>query len=428
MHHFAIIALLLTALIGMPAPAGAQGQAPGAAAPAQDQQRIVALVNDEVISLRDINQRSRVIMATARLPDTPEVMRAVREQAMRSLIDERLQMQEAKRRGISVSQQELDSAIALIERQFGIPAGRFEDFAQRSGIDPAIFIAQVRAELTWARMVRARLNATVTVTDQEIDEQIAKLRSLAGQTEELISEILVPVDNPDQEEPQRQTAQRIVEQLRAGASFPAMARQFSRGTTATNGGEVGWIQRGTLPEEVEQVIAQMNKGDISDPIRSIGGYQIIALRDRRRIAMPGAGDSRVTLKQILFPLGQAPNPADVQAAIARAQETRARIDSCEAVDAVIEELKTPGSGSLGTLRLDDLPEAFRQPVSQLNVNETTQPVQTPQGIRLFTLCAREESGSFDRNQVRQSLLMRRAELLAQRYIRELRRDATIEFR
>ena len=423
MHRLVLIAILLTGLAGMPALAQGQGAASG-----QDQQRIVALVNDEVISLRDVNQRSRVIMATARLPDTPEVMRAVREQAMRSLIDERLQMQEAKRRGISISQQELDSAIALIERQFGVPAGRFEDFAQRSGIDPAIFINQVRAELTWARMIRARLSATVTVTDQEVDEQIAKLRSSAGQTEELISEILVPVDNPDQEEPQRQTAQRIVEQLRAGASFPAMARQFSRGTTAANGGEVGWVQRGTLPEEVEQVIARMDKGDISDPIRSIGGYQIVALRDRRRMAMPGAEDSRVTLKQILFPLSQMPNPADVQTAIAKAREVRGRIRTCEDVDVVVAELKAPGSGSLGTLRLGDLPEAFRQPVSQLNVNETTEPVQTPQGIRLFTLCAREESGSFDRNQVRQNLLMRRAELLAQRYIRELRRDATIEFR
>lgn len=416
MRHL-IALLLLFGLMGSPA----LGQG-------QDQQRIVALVNDEVISLRDINQRARVIMTTARLPDTPEVQRAVREQAMRSLIDERLQMQEAKRRGLSVSQQELDNAIGLIERQLGIPAGRFEQFAERSGIDPNIFINQVRAELTWARMIRARMSATVTVTDQEVDEAIAKLRSSAGQTEELISEILVAVDNPDQEEPQRQAAQRIVEQLRGGASFPAMARQFSRGTTAANGGEVGWVQRGTLPEEVDSALARMNKGDISEPIRSIGGYHIVALRDRRRIAMPGAEDAKVTLKQLLIPLPQTPSPADVQSAMARAQAIHGRIRSCEDVDAIVQELKTPGSGDLGTLRLGDLPEAFRQPIGQLKVNETTQPVQAPQGIRLFTLCGREDSTALDRNQVRQNLLMRRAELLAQRYIRELRRDATIEFR
>lgn len=412
MHRLIALFMLLIGLVGAPAHG-------------QDQQRIVALVNDEVISLRDITQRLRVIMATARLPETPEVIRAVREQAMRSLIDERLQMQEAKRRGISVSQQELDNAISAIERQLGIPAGRFEEFAQRSGIDPNAVIAQVRAELTWARMVRARLLATTTVTDQEVDEAIAKLKSSAGQTEELISEILIPVDTPDQEEPQRQTALRVIEQLRGGASFPALARQFSRGTTAANGGEVGWVQRGTLPEEIDAVIARMNKGDISDPIRTVGGYQIVALRDRRQITLPGAQDTKVTLKQILLPL---PTSGDVQATMAQAQAARADIRSCDDVEGLAERLKAPGSGSLGTLRLGDLPEAFRQAVSNLNVNETSLPIQTPRGIHLFTLCGKEESNAFDRNQIRQNLLVRRAELLAQRYIRELRRDATIEFR
>lgn len=413
MHRLIALLVLLIGLAGIPAHG-------------QDQQRIVALVNDEVISLRDITQRLRIIMATARLPDNPEVIRAVREQAMRSLIDERLQMQEAKRRGISISQQELDNAISAIERQLGVPAGRFEEYAQRSGIDANAVMAQVRAELTWARMVRGRLMATTTVTDQEVDEAIAKLRSSAGQTEELISEILIPVDSPDQEEPQRQTALRIIEQLRNGASFPALARQFSRGTTAANGGEVGWVQRGTLPEEIDSVVSRMNKGDISEPIRTVGGYQIVVLRDRRQIALPGAQDTRVTLKQILLPLEG--NGGDVQAVMARAQSVRGEIRSCDDIEGIAERLKAPGSGSLGTLRLGDLPEAFRQAVSNLNVNETSEPVQTPRGVHLFTLCAKEESNAFDRNQIRQNLMVRRAELLAQRYIRELRRDATIEFR
>lgn len=415
MLRLVIYLILLTGLIGD-------------LAHSQDQQRIVALVNDEVISLRDVTQRTRAIMATARLPNSPEVLRAVREQAMRSLIDERLQMQEAKRRGISVQQQDVDKAIGVIERQLGIPAGRFEEFAERSGVDPNALISQVRAELTWARMIRARLMATVTISDAEIDEAIAKLRSSAGQIEELISEILIPVDNPDQEEPQRQTALRIIEQLRAGASFPALARQFSRGTTAANGGEVGWVQRGTLPEEVETVVAGLKKGEISEPIRTVGGYQIVLLRDRRQIAMPGAEETKVTLKQILLPLPQNAKTEEVQSAMSLAQTVRSEIRSCDDVERIAEKLKAPGSGSLGTLRLGDLPEAFRQAVSALDVNQTSQPIQTPRAVHLFTLCGKEETNAFDREQIRQTLLLRRAELLAQRYIRELRRDATIEFR
>ncbi|HEX6956534.1 MAG TPA: peptidylprolyl isomerase [Ferrovibrio sp.] len=400
----------------------------GISAYGQEQQRIVALVNDEVISLRDVTQRMRIIMATSHLPNTPEVLRAVREQAMRSLIDERLEMQEAKRRGISVSQQDLDTAINSVERQLGIPNGRLEEFTKRADIDADALISQIRAELTWARMIRSRLLATVTVTDQEIDERIEKMKSMAGQTEDLIAEILIPVDSPDQEEPQRQTALHILQQLRNGASFPALARQFSRGTTAANGGDVGWVPRGTLPEEVEAVVAKMNKGDISEPIRTVGGYQIIFLRDRRRMAMPGAEETKVTLKQILLPLPENAPQNAIQAAMASARQARGNIHSCDDVEAVAQQLKAPGSGSLGTLRLGDLPPAFRNAVSNLAINQTSEPVQMPKAIHLFTLCGKEEHGAFDRNQIRQNLLLRHAELLAQRYIRELRRDATIEFR
>lgn len=395
---------------------------------AQDLQRIVAVVNDEVISLRDITERSRIIIATARLPDNADVRRAVREQALRSLIDERLQMQEAKRRGISITQGEVDAAVAQIERQMNIPPGRFEEFTTRAGIDPNMIINQVRSELTWTRMVRSRLMSSTTTTDQEIDEAIAKLRSAAGQTEELLSEILIPVDSPDQEEVQRQNALQILQQARAGASFPALARQFSRGTTAANGGDVGWVQRGTLAEEVERAVAGLQPGQISEPIRTVGGYLLVALRDRRRIAMPGSEDSRVTLKQILLPLPQNARNEDVQAAVATATQAQAQIGSCDDVETVAAKFNAPGSGSLGTLRMGDLPPAFRQAISGLAVNQTSAPVPTPRAVHLFTVCDLEQATAFDRDQIRQTIMLRKAEQLAQRYIRELRRDATIEFR
>lgn len=395
---------------------------------AQDQQRIVALVNDDVVSLRDVNERSRIIMATTRLPDNPEIRRAVRDQALRSLIDERLQQQESKKRGITATQQDIDNAVAQVERQMNIPAGRFEEFAERAGIDSAAAISQIRSELTWTRMIRARVAAQVTITEAEIDEAVAKLRNNVGQTEDLLSEILVPVDSPDQEEPQRQLALRIIEQIKSGSSFPALARQFSRGTTAASGGDVGWVQRGTLSEEVEAAVAKLEKGDISDPIRTIGGWDILVLRDRRRIAMPGVEETRVTLKQLLLPLPQNAPAADIEAAVTKANGARGGIRSCDDVERVAEQLQATGSGSLGTLRLGDLPENFRQAVLPLKVNETSEPVRASRAVHLFTLCAREEASGINRQDIRQSLMIRRAELMAQRYIRELRRDATIEFR
>lgn len=412
--------VLLGLAIGVaPGPAGAQQQ---------DQQRIVALVNDDVISMRDLVERTRVIMVTGNLPDTPEVRRAVRDQAMRSLIDEHLEMQEAKKRGISITQADVDSAIARLEEQNHIPSGRFEEFARRAGIDPQSIIDQIRTELTWVRMVRSRLNATTVVTDEEINEAIAKLKASVGQTEDLLSEILVPVDSPDQDESQRQTALNIIEQLHKGASFPALARQFSRGTTAAAGGDMGWVTRGILPEEAETVVAKMDKGDISPPIRTVGGWQIILLRDRRKVALPGVEDTQVTLKQILLPLPANATQADIQATVSLANTVRPNIRSCDDVEPMAAQLKAQGSGSLGTLRLGDLPPNFQQAISPLKVNETSQPVVAARAVHMFTLCGKDEPKAFDRNQIRQRLLVRKAEQLAHRYLQDLRREATIEFR
>ena len=155
MHRLIALALLLVGLAAVPVIGPVR---------AQDQQRIVALVNDEVVSQRDLNERMRIILATTRLPDNnPEILRAVREQALRSLIDDRLQMQEAKKRGISMSQQDLDTAIAAVERQMNIPPGRFDEFMHRGGIDPSAVTSQIRTELTWGRMVRGRTGAQACV-------------------------------------------------------------------------------------------------------------------------------------------------------------------------------------------------------------------------------------------------------------------------
>lgn len=423
----------LATLLLVPAVLSALFLAPLAAPPAaaQDGLRIVAIVNDDVVSLRDVNERLKVVFATTGIPDTPETRRQLREQVLRLLIDERLQAQESKRRNFTVPQEEVDRAIAQMERQMNIPAGRFEDFAQRRGMDPAVLINQIRAELTWGRLVRARFNATNTISEAEIDEAIAKLRSTAGQTEVLLSEILVGVDSPDKEEEARQTAQRIVAQLRqTPAAFPALARQFSRGTTAANGGDLGWVSPSILADDLEAAVDRLERGSISEPIRAAGGFYVLALRDRRRITLPGAGDAKLTLKQILLQLPANAPPAEVESTLALARTVREGITGCDDIEAMAKELKAPGSGSLGTVRLADLPENFRSAVADVPAGQVSEPVATPRAVHLFAVCNREggETDGIDRNAVRNRIFVRRVELMAQRYMQDLRRDATIELR
>lgn len=391
--------------------------------------RILAIVNDEVVSVRDVAERMRMTLLTTGIPNTPEIQRQLREQSLRVLVDERLYMQEAKRRNFTLPQEEIDRAVENIERQMNVPAGRFEQAVQRMGLDPKAFIDNIRANLTWGRLVRGRYFSTNTITEQEVDEAVERLRARAGQTEELVSEILIPVDSPDQEESAKQTAEQVLEQLRTRGNFSALARQFSRGPTAANGGDIGWVARGTLPDEQEEALAKLERNSFSDPIRSTGGYYIFGLRDRRRVAEASAQDIKLTLSQIMIGLAPNAQAAEVETAMALARTVRESISKCEDVEPLAKELKAQGSGSLGTVRLADLPENFRNAVKDVQPNETSQPVATPRAVHIFTVCERDEPKSgIDRTQVRNSIAQQRIALMSQRYLQDLRRDATIEFR
>ena len=396
---------------------------------AQEAQRIAAIVNDEVVSLRDLDRRIDLTIITANLANTPPVRQRLREQVLRSLVDERLQQQEATRRNITVSDEELDQQIAGLEQQNRIPDGRFEEYLKTNGIDKDTVMTQLRAELAWTKLVRQRLVPTIIVSDTEIEALVSKLKSTVGQNENLLAEILIAVDSPEQEEEAKRSATQLLEQIRGGANFTVVARQFSKGTTAAAGGDIGWIQPGALPEEIEAAVKTLNPGDISEPVRAAGGYYIIALRDRRQIQIGNTDDTKLTLKQIVLPLSATATAADIQSQMDLARTITESISGCADIDSVGQELQSTESGDLGTVRLGDLPVQLRNAVATLKADQISAPVQTPQSVRLLAVCKRVDVDSgIDNERIRSNLVVQRATMLQRRYLRDLRRDAVVELR
>jgi peptidyl-prolyl cis-trans isomerase SurA len=403
----------------------------GAPAAAQDLQRIAAIVNDEVISSLDVQRRLELVMISTGLRDTSEVRRRLEPQVLRSLIDERLQFQEATRRNVAVTEADVARAFAQLERQNGIPPGRIDDYLRSRGISKEALIQQLRAEIAWGKLIRSRIAPTILIGDDEVRAALNRIRSSAGQSEDLVAEIFVAVDAPDQDEEARRTAVRLIEQIGAGAPFAAVARQFSQGVTAAAGGEVGWVQPGTLPEEIDAALKRMNKGDVSEPIRAPGGYYIIQLRDRRRVTPGAAAEAQVTLKQVMLPLPAGGGEREVAATIERARAAAQEIRGCDDVERVGQHVGAPQSGSLGTVRLSDLPAPFRDAVAALGAGQVSQPVRSPQGVHLLVVCERRDAGGQggpDPEQLRQRLAESRVSMLARRYLRDLRRDAVVEIR
>lgn len=400
-------------------------------ASAQAVLRVAAIVNDDVISIYDLEMRLQFVLRSAQLPDNPENRRRLANQVLRSLVDERLQIQEATKSNVTASDADFQRAFRFLEQQNGIPPGRLDEFLRSEGVDKDTLMTQLRADIVWNKLMLARMRSSADVGDEEIDEAMRQIQKSAGKTENLVSEIFLPVDSPDQEEDVRRTAQRLVEQIRGGAAFNAVARQFSRGATAAQGGDVGWVIPGQLSDEVDRVAVEIPLNQVSEPIRTLGGYYLIAVRERRQGVNPGQPTSVIDLKQVLLAMPpNAPQP-EVERNQALARTIQQATGGCAQVEAVAKQNNASDAGALGKLRLEDIPENFRQAVSNAPVGKLVGPVRTNAGLHLLMVCGRETAqapGLPSREQVSERLMQRRIGMFSRRYLRDLRRTAIVEVR
>ena len=285
----ALLVLALLPMILLPA-----GRASG-----QESIGIAAVVNNEAISIPDLLARIDIAVVASRLRASEDLRRQLAPQVLRSLIDERLKVQEAERLGVTVSEAEMADARRTVEQRNGIAAGGLDDFLRRQGLDVTAVTDQLRAEILWSKLVRGRLGAAVSVGEGEIDEALAQLEANRGRPEYRVAEIFLAVESREREDEVRAAATSLYDQLIAGAGFGQIASQFSQSATAAVGGDVGWVLEGELPREIEAVISQLEPGSVAPPVRAFDGYYIVSLIDRRTVLSDAsaAGPDRQAIRQ-----------------------------------------------------------------------------------------------------------------------------------
>lgn len=398
---------------------------------AQDAIRIVAVVNDEMISGFDLDQRIRLITGGGNLPNSAEQRKRLATQVLRSMIDERLQLQEAKRLNIKVEPKELEEAYARIEQQNNVPPGQLAERLKSEGMNIESLEAQVEAALVWTKVVRRRGARFAIVSDDEIDETLARIKENANKPSHLISQIFLPVDSPQDEAQVLNNAQRLLEELRQGAAFPSLASQFSQDSSARDGGNMGWVQVGQMPPEVDNVLMQMPVGAVSTPIRSAEGYHIVALRDRREpMAAASDDDVQVSLQQILVPIPASARPEEAASQRALAQTLTETINGCEDMDKAAREMGSQASGGTGLLRVGEMAPELRKSVLDLKVGQPSKPLPTEGGVRILMVCERKDPPSNlpSRQDVQRMLTEQKMEMQARRFLRDLRQTAFVDIR
>ena len=401
----------------------------GAATPkATDVERIAAIVNDQIISEYDLEQRIDLVKTVTRVPDDPADLKRLQTQVLQNMVDEKLQLEEAKKKDVSVSDKEIQDALLDLGRQNNMPDAQFAQFLKSLGPARISLANQIHAEIAWNKLLRKTIR--VEVGDDEVQAVLDRLKANAGQFEYLVAEIFLISDSPSKDQEVHQTAMRLVNQIRDGSPFQAIARQFSESATAANGGVVGWIQQGQMDPDVESVVTKMRVKDISDPIKTTGGYYIVDLMDRRRILSADPRDTQFTLKQIAIQY-KADTPKDQLKTIGSGLESVAKgITSCDQVPQVAKSIGTEDFGDIGTVRAGDLPENMQDAVMNLQAGQATSPIQSDNTFRILVVCERKdpEFRMPSHDEIENNLFNQRLSMLARRYLRDLRRDAIVDYK
>lgn len=397
---------------------------------AQQVQRIAAIVNDDIISQYDLNSRIRLVIVSSQIPDNKRIRRQITPQVLRSLIDERLQIQEAKRRNISVTKKDMVRSITRIEKQNKVPKGGFNRFLEKNNIEAQTVRDQLRANIAWSKLIGRRLQPRISVGPDEIDSALERLKRDRGKLQYRIAEILLTVDSPDDEIRVRKTAQGLVRQIGKGARFGALARQFSRSATAAVNGDLGWVSASDLAPELRKIVPKMKERSVAGPIKTLNGLRIIYLAKTRKNAAPDKSKIKVDLKQIFLPIPKNAVPNEVASQIDLAKTVRESVSGCKDMIALSKEVHSPRPTTLGKFSLAELSPGIRKAVTGLEIGEASQPVRMPDGFLLLMVCERNEPKSQlpSREQIGDQLTRQRLDMMSRRYLRDVRSRAVVDIR
>lgn len=427
-------ALAAIAIVLASAAASAQrGPAQGTAAQGAPSQglRVVARVNDDAITDFDLSQRVLFAIKTSGLTDSPDLRQRMAQQMLRQMIDERLQVQDSKRLGVKPTEGEIQNRYSEIERSAGMARGQFRQYLQSVGVAPDIATQQIEAQIAWGKIIRRRVRSQVDVSEAEIDDALARMRANVGKTETRVAEIFVPVDRADSVDEGKRSADRIMEQLRRGAPFAAVAQQFSQGASAASGGDLGWVLPGSLDPALDAALDRIQPRSYSEPIRSGAGWHILYVVDRRPFAASRPDEARLNLVQMTLALPPNASPDETNRATQEAQKALAGVKQCSDLHVQARQVKGATSGDLNNIRVGDLagnPQMYDQ-IPKLAPGGTAGPFRVAEGLQVVSLCSKAGGdGLPTRDAISQQLLLQKLEAAGRRYMRDLRRQATIDIK
>jgi peptidyl-prolyl cis-trans isomerase SurA len=395
-----------------------------------DRRTATAIVNGFVITGTDIDMRVALVTAASDAAISEEEMLRLRVQVLRNLIDETLKIQAAAAAEMEVKREEVEQTYQQLAAQnFGSDPKKMDEYLLSIGSSPASLKRQIEGEAAWENLLRRNIMPFVNVSAEEVNDSLKRMNEAKGTDEYRLGEIFLSATSENRAAVLA-NAQQIVQQLQQGGSFVAYARQYSEATTAVVGGDLGWVRLGQLPPQLAAAARTMSSGQLQGPIEIPGGFSILYLINKRQVLMADPNEAVLNLKQIsiMFPAGV--TQAQAEAKVTEFGNFADSLRGCADVEA--------GAAKIGAevvtndqIKAEVLPPQLRDIILNLQIGQTTPPFGNIQeGVRVFMLCGRDDpkdAGAPTFAAVMDQLEEERVNKRAQRFLRDLRNDAYIEY-
>ena len=389
------------------------------AAGAYAQTGIVAVVNDDVISKLDYEQRLAFVKAVGGLDVSKKENK---ERMLRLMIDERLKRQDAAYYGVSVGKDELQNAVDITMRQNGTTQEEMTKRLKEKGVPFSVLQDQIETDLLFVKTIRKIAGQRSEISEAEIKSRLKEIENRTKEKQYLISEIFLPVDEENNDAAVYGQAVKIVMKIKSGASFESMAQQYSKAPSAKNGGLLGWMAESSLEPEAKEELALTETGQITTPVRTKTGYALYAVRAVRMPEDVKEQDA-YHIAQILIPPS---SPEERRKLLQKISLTKG---SCLKFISLAQSEKKTLKVDLGNIPLTELPQPILDLLNKTPLTEPTDPLKINEGELVFMACSKEKISTLpSEERLRDQIETKRLEKIAERRLRELRREAITEIR
>ncbi len=386
----------------------------------QDIQSIAVIVNDEVISKYDVNQRVKLVLVTSGIPATEENIKRIEEQAIKALINEKIQIQEAIKLEVPESPEEINLMLENIARSNQTTAEGILESITSQGVNSETLLDQIKSELLWNKIVRGRFGSYINISEEEVNIIYNRTIQNINNSQYDISEIFIGFENENEEKEAKDLSEKLIEQLRNDISFEPVAQQFSQAPSSGQGGLIGWVSEGQLDPEIISNIKNIEIGSVSDPIKTVNGFYIIKLNGKSEEGGKNSMKNQYDLISVSFNIENK----------SMAKEFSDNFISCKRLDKLLENYSEKEVNIIGKRLLEELPKELHKELLEKNAGTALLPRFSEESIDIILICDRKDDIGIQVNRdiIENNIYSQKMGMMSRRHLRDLRRDAVIEYR